>query len=118
MAAFPTLTAGPDSSKFTQSRVDNSMRKELEGGYVATRPRNTRAPLSKWKVTYTNISNADKALLDAHWDTQKGGSLIFAWTNPQSGTVYQVRYTQPLDWSYQGMGATQRWDCSFELEQA
>jgi hypothetical protein len=118
MAAFPTLAVGkPDSRQYAESQENTALRTELEGGYTATRPKHTRTPRRYWKVAYQYMNNADKALLDAHWNTQRGGSLAFDWVNPQNGTTYTVRYKSTIEWVYKGAGPTQRWDCSFELEQ-
>lgn len=120
MAAFPTFTSGaiPDSKQFKESKEDPVLRSQIEGGYVATRPKHTRNPRKTWSITIRQLTNADKALLDAHWNSQHGGSLIFDWVNPQNSTTYQVRYKTPQDFSYVGSGNLQRWDCSFSLEQA
>ncbi len=123
MAAFPTLTSTfgfkPSSKEFTETMEDVSMKSNIEGGYVATRPKHTRTPRRKWKIVYKQLDNADKLLLDNHWIAQKGGSLIFDWINPQNGVTYSVRYvSDKLEWSYKGANTYQRWDCSFELEQA
>lgn len=120
MAAFPTLSNDykPDSAQFTEVKDDPALRKEMEGGYIVTRPRHTRAPRKTWQVAYQQLDNADKLLLDNHFDTQRGGSLIFTWVNPQSLVSFSVRYKSPITWRYVGAGDHQVWDCSFELEQA
>lgn len=120
MAAFPTLSNGykPDSHQFVESTDDPAMRKEMEGGYTVTRPRHTRGPRKSWQIAYQQLGNADKALLDGHYTTQRGGSLTFTWTNPQSLVSWTVRYKTPITWKYVGAGNNQVWDCSFELEQA
>lgn len=118
MAAFPTLSYGkPDSRKFSESREDPALRSQIEGGYTASRPKHTRTPRRNFKVGYTSLSNEDKLLLDAHWDTQRGGSLGFTWVHPITNVSYFVRYKSDFDWSYVGYGDNLQWDCSFELEQ-
>jgi len=121
MVAFVTLPSGakPDSSKFSEEIEDVAMRTELEGGYVATRPKHTRSPRKMWPVGYTNITDADKTALDDFYRlTAKGGSVIFDWTNPANSTVYQVRFKSSLQFQYKGVGNLRLWDCSFQLEQA
>lgn len=117
---FPTLSANavPDSSQFRVSYEDPSMRTDMEGGYVITRARHTRPPRRTWMVVYRMLTNADRALLETLWDTVRGGSATFNWTNPQNSTTYEVRFKDPLNFSYSGRGTNQRWDCSFSLEQA
>lgn len=95
------------------------MRADMEGGYVVTRARHTRKPLRIFKIGYTDISNADKVVLDDFYDTVKGGSLVFTWTDPESLLTYSVRFNKGgLSFKYVGMGNNKRWDCSFEIEQA
>lgn len=117
---FPTLSASaiPDSSAFQVSYEDPAMRLDMEGGYVISRARHTRTPRRTWKVTYKMLSNADRALLETLWDTVRGGSATFNWTNPQNSTSYEVRFKEQLSFNYTGRGTNQRWDCSFTLEQA
>lgn len=117
---FPTLTnlVKPDSSKHTETREDPAMRTEAEGGYVITRAKHTRVPRKSWTVGYRMLLNSDKAALDAFWDLVRGGSAIFDWTNPQDNVLYKVRFKEQIRWAYTGIGSSQRWDCSFSLEQA
>lgn len=117
---YPTLPSGslPDSAQFGQDLEDPAMRTEMEGGYVATRPKHTRAPRKTWMVAYRNLTDDDKLSLETFWGTVRGGSVIFDWTNPSNLTVYQVRFKDPLKFRYTGIGSSQRWDCSFSVEQA
>lgn len=123
--AFPTLPSGalpsgvkPDSSNHGEQLEDPSMRAQLEGGYVFTRARHTRAPRTTWPVKYTEIHQADKNTLKDFWTVTKGGALIFDWVNPEDGLTYQVRFKEPMAFSYKGIGTTKLWDCSFSVEQA
>jgi hypothetical protein len=118
--SFPTLPSGAklDSKKFGIEHIDNTVRKEIEGGYTATRPRTTRKNRLSFKCGYTYIDNADKAAVAAFWQLVHGGSRIFTWTSPQDGVAYSVRFKGNLAWKYVGHGSEQRWDCDFELEQA
>lgn len=117
---FPVLPSGAilDSSKYEVSRSDPAMRAEMDGGYVVTRARYTRVPRRLFKVGYTYLTNPDKLVLDTFYDTVRGGSLIFDWTDPSSAIVYSVRLKSPFSFKHVGAGTTRRWDCSFELEQA
>lgn len=117
---FPTLPSGykPDSQEFVESVENPALRTELEGGYVASRPKHTRTPRKSWDIKYRGLTNADKSAIETHWNSVRGGSLIFDWVNPQSGVTWSVRYNDAPKWEYVGMGNTQLWDCSFKLEQA
>jgi hypothetical protein len=117
---YPTLPSGslPDSRQFSQALEDPAMRTEMEGGYVSTRPKHTRTPRKTWSVAYQMLTDADKTELETFWNTVKGGSVIFDWTNPANDVVYQVRFKEPLNFQYKGIAYTRRWDCSFSVEQA
>lgn len=117
---FPTLPSAslPDSSQFSVSLEDPAMRVEMEGGYSVTRARFTRAPRKTWTISYQMLTDADRAVLDTFWSTVRGGSAIFNWTSPQNATSYKVRFKGVMKFTYVGIKNQQRWNCSFELEQA
>lgn len=115
---FPTLTMGEDSRFFSVEQEDPAIRTNMEGGYVSSRARHTRTPRKTFTSGLTNLTNADKATLEAFWDTVRGGSVIFNWTSPQNAVVYAVRFKEPLRWKYTGKGPNQTWELQFTLEQA
>lgn len=117
---FPTLSRGQDSAYFKVTQADPSMRTPTEGGYVYTRPRFTRRPRRTFVTGFTNISEADRALLEQFWNDTRGGSLAFDWTHPISGEVISVRFAhqKPLEFEYAGIGHWRRWNCGpIELEE-
>jgi hypothetical protein len=116
---FPILHDNwlPDSAQHGETPEDPTLRSDIEGGYVITRPKHTRKPRRTWKGGYKDLISQDKTLLDDFWDAVTG-AVIFNWTNPESSVVYQVRFTKPIEWSYTGIGPTRRWSCSFEVMQA
>lgn len=120
IATFPTLPSGmlPDSSKYEMSHKDPAMRAEMEGGYTVTRARFTRKPLKLFKIGFTSITGADRTALNNFYDSVRGGSVIFAWTDPESQLPFNVRFKGDFAFHYTGRGTTRLWDCSFELEQA
>ena len=117
--AFPALPSGKnmDSSKFSFSRADPGMRSEMEGGYAVTRSRFTRTPVKTFKVGFTNITEADKEAIDAHWVAARGTSRAFTWTNVSDGITYNVRFKGTVEFTYRGAKTTHFWDCGMELEQ-
>lgn len=115
---FPTLTEGQDSKYFTITPDDPAMRAPLEGGYEFTRPRTTRAPRKTYSSGFSFIGDADKALLEAFWDTVKGGSVIFDWVRPNDEVTLAVRFAEPLAWKYVGHGPYRRWDVTFKVKEA
>lgn len=115
---FPTLSRGEDARFFGMSQEDPAMRTKVEGGYVFTRPRFTRRPRRSFTTGFTNISDADRALLENFWNDTKGGSSAFAWTHPFTNEVIQVRFKKGFDFSYVGIGHSHRWDVTgIELEE-
>jgi hypothetical protein len=118
---FPhILTTGDeqDSKKFSVELEDPSLRTEMEGGYVVSRARFTRAPRRTWQSGFTFIKSPGKAELETFWTTVKGGSAIFQWRNPADGVDYLVRFKGTLKFSYVGAGLNQRWDVTFTVEEA
>ena len=117
---FPTFSAGAalDSGAFRVEFEDPAQRSDMEGGYVITRAKHTRRPRRTFSIVYRQLNTADKDLLDAFYDTVKGGSVIFDWVSPQSLLTLQVRMKGPMSEQYVGRGVTQRWDCSMTFEEA
>ena len=116
---FPLLPSGKslDAAKFETSAADPGMRQETDGGYVITRARYTRKPRKSWKCALTNITGADKIVMDDFWDTTRGTARAFSWVCPTDMLTYNVRFKASFSMTHRGAGATQFWDCSFELEQ-
>jgi len=116
---FPTLSTGQDSKFYSVEQEDVSMQSKMDGGYVVSRAKTTRAPRRSFTSGFTNLSNADRGALQAFYDTVKGGSVIFAWTDPIDKAVFQVRFMdKKLNFKYTGIGTAQRWDVQFSLQQA
>lgn len=108
---FPTLSHPPEYP-LKETRIDQSLKSEVEKGYVVTRPRFTRTR-KRIRVTYNVLSQADKNTLDTFVDTVKGDANIFTWTHPQSGTVYNVRFAKPPEFE---LFAIDYWKTEFDLE--
>lgn len=115
---FPTLTSNMDSSKYSIELDDNTMSEELEGGYTVTRARTTRRIRKTFKIGYTYITDADKALLEAHFSATAVGALIFSWVNTEDGLTYLVRIKGKVGFKYVGTLGYRRWDCDFAVQQA
>lgn len=88
--AFPTIAA---PIRITKQAEDNVIKSNVESGYVHARPRSTR-DVFNFDVQY-KLSEAHLALLLAHDATVKTYA-IFAWTNTEDDTTYNVRQTQRL----------------------
>lgn len=88
--AFPTIAA---PIRITNQAEDNTIKSNVESGYVQARPRSTR-DVFNFDVQY-KLSKADLALLVAHDGTVKTHG-IFVWYNDEDDTNYNVRQTQRL----------------------
>lgn len=124
MADFPiaALIGREDASKYGFEQEDVSISSDMEGGYVITRPRTTRAPRRSWTSGFTDISNTNKLLLEAYYNT-KGSFASFTYEVPVPDTVggakevVTVRFKGPLKWEYKGFGTNARWNVEFKLEE-
>jgi len=109
-----------DSAKYNVQQENTALAPKMEGGYVATRPRHTRRPRKTWSSGFTSLTEAQKTLMQAFFDSVYGGSVIFDWTDPATGAVVAVRFTTDtvLQFTYTGAGAMRRYDTSFKLQEA
>ena len=120
MADFPTINlAGLEDSKhFNEEQADPVQRKEVDGGYVMTRPRFTRLPRKTWTTGFTDLTDAEKNEFTAFWDSKRGGSDSFTYENPTDNVTYTVRFAGAPKIKYTGMGPLRRWDITnIRLEQ-
>lgn len=115
---FPTLAMGQDSKYYAIGQEDVAMKTKMDGGYVVSRAKHTRIPRLTFKTGFTAIGEADRALLTAFYNTVRGGSVIFDWTDPVQNTVYQVRFGGEIEYKYTGVGGVRLWDVTINLEQA
>jgi len=95
MNDFPTLSITPSVAPWSQTKTaDPTIRSSFDAGYVQTRARFTRVPIT-WSISYqggNSLPLADKLTLEAHENAVNCGAAIFSWTNPMDGVTYQVRY--------------------------
>lgn len=118
MAAFP-INDKQDSSQYSETSEDVAIREKTEGGYVYSRPKFTRTARKTFTSGFSDLNNTDKLLVQAFWDTVKGGSDIFTWINPITSAVHNVRFTKKFTFEYIGRGNVHRWNVSgIELEEA
>jgi len=117
MADFPTISKLEDSKNFSENQQDPTITSEAEGGYVFRRARFTRIPRKTFTTGFTDITDADKATLQASYDTNMGGSEAMSYTHPTNATVYSVVYAEPMMFAYAGLGDRHRWNVTIKLEQ-
>jgi len=118
---FPTLAltnGGQDSKVYNVEQEDPALKSDLEGGYVVSRAKHTRKPRKTFTTGYRAVSDADRKMLQNFYDTVRGGAVIFDWTDPVDGIVYQVRFVEKLQWKYVGIGEAKLWDVQFRVQQA
>jgi hypothetical protein len=107
-----------DSKHFSVSAEDVAIRSDVEGGYEITRARHTRTPRRAWTSGFTYLNETKKDALETFFfDTVKGGSVIFDWTNPNDQDVHAVRLIKLPTFKYVGNGSNKRWDVTFEVRQ-
>jgi hypothetical protein len=109
MAVFPTFGNKEDSSKFGFDTEDVGIRSEMEGGYVLTRPRHTRAPRRTWSTGFTDLSNVNFNTFVAFWN-EHGTFKAFTYTVRTSNEVVNVRLASKPQFNYSGHGSNFRWD--------
>lgn len=119
MADFPPvgMDSGEDSRFFGVEYRDNTVSTEMEDGYEVSRPRSTRRPGRMFSSGFTDISDADKALLQTFWESVRGNADLFSWDDPTTGTEIMVRFKGTLKFQYAGIGGNHRWNVQFELKE-
>jgi phage-related protein len=125
MAAFPTIYHDAGSTRAHTPTVgelestlafDPTIRSQFESGYTATRARFTRMT-RRWTVKYTGATRTGKELIRAFEETCRAGSLLFQWTDPESGTIYNARFLEPVTYTPWANSHYLYWDISFTIEQ-
>jgi len=122
MADFPTLTQGSSVLDFEQeTAVDPTMRSQFENGYQLTRNRFTVVP-KKWKLVFEYLTEIDKSTLETfEKDTAGFGGTSFNWENTDDGTTYDVRFAEPVKWTFNPLDVRvplKRWKAEIILVEA
>ncbi len=119
-----------DRKYYSYTTEDPAIRVETEGGYVFTRPRYRRNPLRRtFTMGYTDISPAQRQVLEDFWNSVQGGSFAFKWIDydamwseipslyGQEGNVGQkqqylrtVRFAGPMKIKTMNMGPVTRYN--------
>lgn len=106
----PGLEGEEDSSKFSITREDPTVRTNTDGGYIYTRPRYTRTPSRTFTTGFTFVTEEQRQILEAFWNAQRGGSDAFTYTLPTTGVESIVRFKGPYRERYVGIGPNFRWN--------
>lgn len=116
MIAFPTLTAEPLATNWSEmSAKDSVVRTTSESGKTLRRARFTSS-LKKWSISYPVMNQADKDLLTTFENAINRGADSFTWTNPQDNLTYNVNLNGPID--YEIKFSNDKWSVKFELEES
>jgi phage-related protein len=119
MVDFPPLgmIEGEDSKYFSVEYRDNTVSSEMEDGYEISRPRGTRRPGRMFSTGFTDITSADKVLLQSFWESVRGNANLFNWLDPTTGQVLTVRFKGAMKFQYTGTGGTHLWVLQVELKE-
>lgn len=119
MADFPPagMIDGEDSKHFSVKYRDNTVSSEMEDGYEITHPRATRPPGRVFTTGFTDISSADKTLIESFWQSVRGNANMFTWDDPTTGDELMVRFKGTLDFTYTGTGGTHLWVVKLEMKE-
>lgn len=109
--SFPILSCTP--TKIDVEYLSSTIKSEFEKGYVQTRERHTR-DRKRFSVSYT-VDKVDKALIIEHFNIVRG-SVIFSWTDPDTSSIHQVRYSVTPKYTVSGANPVLQ-DLTFELEE-
>jgi len=111
MLIFPDI--GFPSFGFNEDYADDTIVSKSDGGYKATRPRNTR-DIGLWVVPYKSLKT-DKYLMLMNFyrnDARKCAEM-FQWTHPEFGTIHTVRFTAKPPFTRTEYG----WDGQYTVEE-
>lgn len=99
-----------DNESFSIEQDDPAQKIMTDGGYTITRPKYLRQPRRKFNLRLTNLSQAEKELIEAFWNNKRGGTDEFSILLPsEDGDVF-VRFEKEMTYIYTGVGGNHRWD--------
>ena len=110
MSDFPPSGIIEDGKFLGVSQNDPVQSHSTDGGYKITRPRYTRLPRKVFTTGFTDLSQAQRVTLQSFYDSKRGGSDSFTWTDGTSGTEYTVRFGSELIFKRAMPGSDHRWN--------
>ena len=90
--AVPRAMANPDFKTYKASVYNPAVHSEFEGNVISTRLRGTR-PRGEWRMSWSSMSDADKATLEAFFRANAGRAFVFV---PFERWAASVRTGVPL----------------------
>jgi len=116
MTTFPTLTAKPLATNWSElPTADSTIRTSSESGQVIRRARFT-SRLKKWSVYYPLMSQTDKNLLTVFEAAINNGADSFTWINPQDSLTYNVNLESHIECEL--IYDTNKWSARFVVEES
>lgn len=105
MPTFPATIKRLDAATF-EEEFENVAASggEMDGGYVISRPRFTRAPRRTWNFRFVEMRDTDKKALEDFWKLVKGSSNGFDWQHPISKTTINVRFGPDMKLRFKRIG--------------
>ena len=98
-----------DSTKFSKTPKDKTVKGEMEGGYTHARPRTTRANRMEYTTGFSSLTQQQcDDLMDFY--EKVGGYTPFLWKVPVMSAMVKVRFDAPPRASYAGVGTHVRYD--------
>ena len=108
-AVFPPLGVKEDSQYFEITRKDVALEMKTDGGWSYSRPRHARRAGRIITTGFTEISTAQKDLID-NFVADNGKFGIFTYTIPTSGEVITARLSSIPKAKYAGAGGYHLWN--------
>lgn len=105
---FP-LQRRQDSKYFSLGQTDVAIVGSMEGGYDVTRPRTTRKPRKLITTGFTDITEAERVVLEQFYE-QVGKYGEINYTHPVTGQELLVRITDWPEAKYVGVGGLHVYD--------
>jgi hypothetical protein len=93
MTTFPSIAA--PSIEMPTKIKDPSLSSEVVNGMKISRARHTRI-LRAWTLKWNALADTDLTTLLTFYDTVKGGSAPFTWTD-EFGNTYTARFAGEID---------------------
>lgn len=108
--SFPAVLAAIQDSQYFQIELeDKGIKGEADGGYVHVRPRHTRKPRRTFKTGFTELTQDQYQILLDFYDLV-GTYTKFAYVNPTTLVVHEVRFNKAFSGKYKGMGGRHLWN--------
>ena len=100
-----------DSAQFSIQPLSKSVKGEMEGGFTHARPRTTRPHRKQYTTGLRYLTQVEADILMSFYE-QVGGYQSFMWKVNIMGDYVEVRFEEPPNLEYVGVGSTIRYDAN------